>query len=234
MQSVDPLVEPGLSRAASNSLGTADSRECRPRIPDASRDSGLIVGAAAVRSHLVWVPHAMKRRNTGAYAFREADPDDLSRSRGGPLLPELHSRRRPARGHPRGQEASRRFLLDRLPAISMNRNHQNPIWRKSYARFADQLCRCAAGDSRPERPASGGDYDVRPRFPTRLLTYDFDVIGASNGCYDLYLVRVAKARRASILSACADPSLGGELRQRQSVVPPPRSFYTRWSVISTA
>ena len=57
---------------------------------------------------------------------------------------------------------------------------------------------CKWGLFGPIARAAGGDYDVRRAFPyIGYDTYEFDVIGASNGdVYDRYLTRVAEMRES--------------------------------------
>jgi NADH-quinone oxidoreductase subunit D len=93
---------------------------------------------------------------------------------------------------------------------------------------------CKWGLFGPIARAAGGDYDVRRAFPyCGYDTYEFDVIGASNGdVYDRYLTRVAEMRESvKICNQALEriPAVGAWAVNDKRIVPPPKDqVYTRW------
>ena len=89
----------------------------------------------------------------------------------------------------------------------------------------------------PIARAAGSDYDVRKYFPYLTYdTYDFDVIGASNGdVYDRYLCRVAEMREsAKIINQALDriSKVGPWAVDDKRVVPPPKDqVYTEMEAL---
>jgi len=89
----------------------------------------------------------------------------------------------------------------------------------------------------PIARASGGDYDVRRAFPySGYDTFDFDVIGASNGdVYDRYIVRVAEMRESVKICRQALERIApvGEwaVNDRRIVPPPKDEVYTEMEAL---
>src|SRR5690606_34827452 len=104
---------------------------------------------------------------------------------------------------PRGFKEAVSAFLDRFPGKLDEYETlitKNPIWM-DRTRGVGVISRedCAAwGLYGPISRAAGGDFDVRRAFPySGYESYDFDVIGASNGdVYDRYRVRVAEMRES--------------------------------------
>jgi NADH-quinone oxidoreductase subunit D len=89
----------------------------------------------------------------------------------------------------------------------------------------------------PIARAAGGDFDVRRAFPyCGYETYDFDVIGASNGdVYDRYLVRMAEMRESTKICRQAlerIPAVGEWAVNDKRIVPPPKDqVYTEMEAL---
>ena len=213
-QQVIPLVERmDYLGAQSNSLAFCLSVEkmlglerCRSA---SSAIRVLIAELQRISSHLVWFgTHAMEiGAITGMlYAFREREilmnlNELLGRL---PLLPELHPRRRPARGHPARLQGSGQGVPRSVPRQARrirDADHQEPDLAGSHARRRrDHATRTAASgacSARSRAPPAATTTCAAPSRTCGYDTYEFDVIGASNGdVYDRYLTRVAEMRES--------------------------------------
>ena len=118
-------------------------------------------------------------------------------------------------------------------------HHQEPDLARSHARRRRHH---AAGLLRwglygPIARAAGGDYDVRRAFPyTGYDTFEFDVIGASNGdVYDRYLVRMAEMRESVKICRQAleriTPIGEWAVNDRRIVPPPKDEVYTEMEAL---
>ena len=168
----------------------------------------LIAELQRLSSHLVWFgTHAMEiGAITGMlYAFREREilmnlNELLAGFRFFPSYIRVGGLREDI---PRGYKEAVTAFLDRFPGKLDEYETlitKNPIWL-DRTRGVGQitLAECYQwGLYGPIARAAGGDYDVRRAFPySGYETYEFDVIGASNGdVYDRYLVRVAEMRES--------------------------------------
>jgi NADH-quinone oxidoreductase subunit D len=168
----------------------------------------LIAELQRLSSHLVWFgTHAMEiGAITGMlYAFREREilmnlNELLAGFRFFPSYIRVGGLREDI---PRGYKEAVTAFLDRFPGKLDEYETlitKNPIWL-DRTRGVGQitLAECYQwGLYGPIARAAGGDFDVRRAFPySGYETYDFDVIGASNGdVYDRYLVRVAEMRES--------------------------------------
>src|ERR671912_2223302 len=164
----------------------------------------LIAELQRISSHLVWFgTHAMEVGAITAmlYAFREREllmniNELLAGFRFFPSYIRVGGLREDiARGF---KEAVSAFL-DRFPGKLDEYETlitKNPIWldrTRGVGVISYEDC-CKWGLFGPIARAAGGDYDVRRAFPySGYDSFDFDVIGASNGdVYDRYIVRVAE------------------------------------------
>jgi NADH-quinone oxidoreductase subunit D len=207
----------------------------------------LIAELQRISSHLVWFgTHGMEVGAITAmlYAFREREIlmniNELmagfrffpSYIRVGGLREDL------ARGF---KEAVKEFL-DRFPAKLDEYETlitKNPIWldrTRGVGVITLQDC-YAWGLYGPIARAAGGDYDVRRAFPYGGYdTFDFDVIGASNGdVYDRYLVRVAEMRESVKICHQAleriTPVGDYAVNDRRIVPPPKDEVYTEMEAL---
>jgi len=168
----------------------------------------LIAELQRLSSHLVWFgTHAMEiGAITGMlYAFREREilmnlNELLAGFRFFPSFIRVGGLREDI---PRGYKEAVTAFLDRFPGKLDEYETlitKNPIWLdRTRGVGVIALADCYKwGLYGPIARAAGGDYDVRRAFPyLDYDTYDFDVIGASNGdVYDRYLVRVAEMRES--------------------------------------
>ncbi len=211
-QQVIPLVERmDYLAAQSNSLAYCLSveRMLGIEVPDRVRwIRVLIAELQRLSSHLVWFgTHAMEiGAITGMlYAFREREllmnlNELLAGFRFFPSYIRVGGLREDL---PRGYKEAVAAFLDRFPGKLDEYETlitKNPIWLdRTRGVGVITLDECNAwGLYGPIARAAGGDYDVRRAFPyLGYETFDFDVIGASNGdVYDRYLVRVAEMRES--------------------------------------
>ena len=141
--------------------------------------------------------HGNRRHHRPALRVpRARDADEPERAaRRLPVLPELHPRRRPARGHPARLQGSGQGVPRSLPRQARrirDADHQEPDLAGSHARRRrDHATRTAASGACSVRsrapPAATTTCAARSR-TCGYDTYEFDVIGASNGdVYDRYL-----------------------------------------------
>jgi len=211
-QQVIPLVERmDYLAAQSNSLAFCLSVErlLDIEVPDRVRwIRVLIAELQRISSHLVWFgTHAMEiGAITGMlYAFREREllmnlNELLAGFRFFPSYIRVGGLREDL---PRGYKEAVTAFLDRFPGKLDEYETlitKNPIWldRTRGVGVISLEDAYAWGLFGPIARAAGGDYDVRRAFPyLGYETFDFDVIGASNGdVYDRYLVRVAEMRES--------------------------------------
>jgi NADH-quinone oxidoreductase subunit D len=211
-QQVIPLVERmDYLAAQSNSLAFCLSVESLLdiEVPDRVRwIRVLLAELQRLSSHLVWFgTHAMEMGAiTGMlYAFREREllmnlNELLAGFRFFPSYIRVGGLREDL---PRGYKAAVADFLDRFPGKLDEYETlltKNPIWMdRTRGVGVITLDDCHQwGLYGPIARAAGGDYDVRRAFPyLGYETFDFDVIGASNGdVYDRYLVRVAEMRES--------------------------------------
>ncbi len=159
----------------------------------------LIAELQRISSHLVWFgTHAMEvGAITGLlYALREREiVMNLNELLGGFRFFPSYIRVGGLREDiPRGYKEAVKAFLDRLPGKLDEYETlitKNPIWMdrtRGVGVITYEDC-CKWGLFGPIARAAGGDYDVRRAFPyIGYDTYEFDVIGASNGdVYDRYL-----------------------------------------------
>ena len=250
-QQVIPLVERmDYLDAQSNSLAFALSVEqlLGIEVPDRVKYIRVLIAELQrISSHLVWFgTHAMEiGAITGMlYAFREREIvmnlNELlagfrffpSYIRVGGLREDL------SRGF---KEACTDFLnrfpgkLDEYETLIT----KNPIWLdRTRGVGVITLDDCYNwGLYGPIARASGGDYDVRRAFPySGYDTFDFDVIGASNGdVYDRYIVRVAEMRESVKICRQALERIApvGEwaVNDRRIVPPPKDEVYTEMEAL---
>lgn len=211
-QQVIPLVERmDYLAAQSNSLAYCLSVEkiLGLEVPDRVRwIRVLIAELQRISSHLVWFgTHAMEiGAITGMlYAFREREllmnlNELLAGFRFFPSYIRVGGLREDL---PRGYKDAVQAFLNRFPGKLDEYETlitKNPIWldRTRGVGVITLEDAYAWGLYGPIARAAGGDYDVRRAFPyLGYETFDFDVIGASNGdVYDRYLVRVAEMRES--------------------------------------
>jgi NADH-quinone oxidoreductase subunit D len=207
----------------------------------------LIAELQRISSHLVWFgTHGMEIGAITAmlYAFREREilmnlNEMLAGFRFFPSYIRVGGLREDI---PRGFKNAVAEFLDRFPGKLDEYETlitKNPIWLDrtrgvgvitlddcySYALFG------------PIARASGGDYDVRRAFPyCGYETFDFDVIGASNGdVYDRYIVRVAEMRESVKICRQAldriDPVGVWAVDDRRVVPPPKDEVYTEMEAL---
>lgn len=250
-QQVIPLVERmDYLGAQSNSLAFVLSVEklLGIEVPDRVKwIRVLIAELQRISSHLVWFgTHGMEVGAVTAmlYAFRERELimniNELmagfrffpSYIRVGGLREDL----------PRGFHEAVRAFLDRFPKKLDEYETlitKNPIWlERTRGVGVISLEDCYAwGLFGPIARAAGGDYDVRRAFPySGYETFDFDVIGASNGdVYDRYLVRVAEMRESVKICNQAleriTPVGEWAINDRRIVPPPKDEVYTEMEAL---
>ena len=207
----------------------------------------LIAELQRISSHLVWFgTHGMEIGAITAmlYAFRERE-----------IIMNLNELMAGFRFFPSyirvgglREDLSRGFLeavsafLDRFPGKLDEYETlitKNPIWlqrTRGVGTITLQDC-YSWGLYGPIARAAGGDYDVRRAFPySGYETFDFDVIGASNGdVYDRYLVRVAEMRESVKICRQAleriTPVGEWAVNDRRIVPPPKDEVYTEMEAL---
>jgi NADH-quinone oxidoreductase subunit D len=207
----------------------------------------LIAELQRLSSHLVWFgTHAMEiGAITGMlYAFREREilmnlNELLAGFRFFPSYIRVGGLREDI---PRGYKEAVTAFLDRFPGKLDEYETlitKNPIWLdRTRGVGVITLADCYQwGLYGPIARAAGGDYDVRRAFPyCDYDTYEFDVIGASNGdVYDRYLVRVAEMRESVKICRQALERItpvGEWAANDRRVVPPPKDqVYTEMEAL---
>jgi len=207
----------------------------------------LIAELQRLSSHLVWFgTHAMEiGAITGMlYAFREREilmnlNELLAGFRFFPSFIRVGGLREDI---PRGYKEAVAAFLDRFPGKLDEYETlitKNPIWLdRTRGVGVITLAECYKwGLYGPIARAAGGDYDVRRAFPyLDYDTYDFDVIGASNGdVYDRYLVRVAEMRESVKICRQAleriTPVGEWAVNDRRVVPPPKDQVYTEMEAL---
>jgi NADH-quinone oxidoreductase subunit D len=207
----------------------------------------LIAELQRISSHLVWFgTHGMEVGAITAmlYAFREREilmnlNEMLAGFRFFPSYLRVGGLREDI---PRGFKEAVTAFLDRFPGKLDEYETlitKNPIWLdRTRGVGVITLADCYAwGLYGPIARAAGGDYDVRRAFPyTGYETFDFDVIGASNGdVYDRYLVRVAEMRESVKICRQALERIApvGEwaVDDRRVVPPPKDEVYTEMEAL---
>jgi NADH-quinone oxidoreductase subunit D len=250
-QQVIPLVERmDYLGAQSNSFAYALSVEQLLGIPIPERVMWirvLIAELQRISSHLVWFgTHAMEiGAITGMlYAFREREllmnlNEMLAGFRFFPSYIRVGGLREDL---PRGFKEAVTAFLDRFPGKLDEYETlitKNPIWLdRTRGVGVITLADCyQSGLFGPIARAAGGDYDVRRAFPySGYETFDFDVIGASNGdVYDRYLVRVAEMRESAKIARQALERIapvGEWATPDRRVAPPPKDeVYTEMEAL---
>jgi NADH-quinone oxidoreductase subunit D len=207
----------------------------------------LIAELQRISSHLVWFgTHGMEIGAITAmlYAFREREilmnlNELLAGFRFFPSYIRVGGLREDI---PRGFKEAVAAFLDRFPGKLDEYETlitKNPIWlgrTRGVGVISLQDC-YAWGLYGPIARAAGGDYDVRRAFPyTGYETYDFDVIGASNGdVYDRYIVRMAEMRESvKICRQALDrmaPVGVWAVNDRRIVPPPKDEVYTEMEAL---
>jgi NADH-quinone oxidoreductase subunit D len=207
----------------------------------------LIAELQRISSHLVWFgTHGMEVGAITAmlYAFREREllmniNELLAGFRFFPSYLRVGGLREDI---PRGFKETVAAFLDRLPGKLDEYETlitKNPIWlERTRGVGVISLEDCYGwGLYGPIARAAGGDYDVRRAFPyTGYETFEFDVIGASNGdVYDRYLVRMAEMRESvKICRQALDriTPLGVWAVDDRRIVPPPKDeVYTEMEAL---
>jgi NADH-quinone oxidoreductase subunit D len=250
-QQVIPLVERmDYLAAQSNSLAFALAVEKMLGLEMPARVQAIRVLMAELQrisSHLVWFgTHGMEVGAITAmlYAFREREilmnlNELLAGFRFFPSYIRVGGLREDI---PRGFKEAVSEFLDRFPGKVDEYETlitKNPIWLgRTRGVGVISLADCYAwGLYGPISRASGGDYDVRRAFPySGYETYDFDVIGASNGdVYDRYIVRMAEMRESvKICRQALDriAPVGEWAVDDRRVVPPPKDeVYTEMEAL---
>jgi NADH-quinone oxidoreductase subunit D len=250
-QQVIPLVERmDYLDAQSNSLAFVLSVEklLGIEVPDRVKwIRVLIAELQRISSHLVWFgTHAMEiGAITGMlYAFREREivlnlNELVAGFRFFPSYLRVGGLREDI---PRGYKEAVGAFLDRFPGKLDEYETlitKNPIWlERTRGVGTITLDECYKwGLYGPIARAAGGDYDVRRAFPySGYETFDFDVIGASNGdVYDRYLVRVAEMRESTKICKQALERIApvGEwgVNDRRIVPPPKDEVYTEMEAL---
>jgi len=250
-QQVIPLVERmDYLGAQSNSLAFALSVEKLLGIEMPERVKWirvLIAELQRISSHLVWFgTHGMEIGAITAmlYAFREREiimnlNELMAGFRFFPSFIRVGGLREDI---PRGFKEAVKAFLDRFPGKLDEYETlltKNPIWMdrtRGVGVITLQDC-YAWGLYGPIARAAGGDYDVRRAFPySGYDTFDFDVIGASNGdVYDRYLVRVAEMRESVKICNQAleriSPIGDFAVNDRRIVPPPKDEVYTEMEAL---
>ncbi|MBA3271945.1 MAG: NADH dehydrogenase (quinone) subunit D [Acidobacteria bacterium] len=250
-QQVIPLVERmDYLGAQSNSLAFVLSVEqmLGAEMPDRVKwIRVLIAELQRISSHLVWFgTHGMEIGAITAmlYAFREREiimnlNELLAGFRFFPSYIRVGGLREDI---PRGFKEAVAAFLDRFPGKLDEYETlitKNPIWldrTRGVGVITLQDC-YNWGLYGPIARAAGGDYDVRRAFPyTGYETFEFDVIGASNGdVYDRYLVRVAEMRESvKICRQALDriTPVGEWAMNDRRIVPPPKDqVYTEMEAL---
>jgi NADH-quinone oxidoreductase subunit D len=250
-QQVIPLVERmDYLAAQSNSLAFVLSVEklLGMEMPDRVKwIRVLIAELQRISSHLVWFgTHGMEIGAITAmlYAFREREilmniNELMAGFRFFPSYIRVGGLREDI---PRGFKEAVKEFLDRFPGKLDEYETlitKNPIWldrTRGVGVISLQDC-YAWGLYGPLARASGGDYDVRRAFPyCDYETFDFDVIGASNGdVYDRYLVRVAEMRESVKICNQAleriTPVGEWAVNDRRVVPPPKDEVYTEMEAL---
>jgi NADH-quinone oxidoreductase subunit D len=250
-QQVIPLVERmDYLGAQSNSLAFALAVEKMLGLempPRVQAIRVLLAELQRISSHLVWFgTHGMEVGAITAmlYAFREREilmnlNEMLAGFRFFPSYIRVGGLREDI---PRGFKEAVSEFLDRFPGKLDEYEAlitKNPIWLgRTRGVGVISLADCYAwGLYGPISRASGGDYDVRRAFPySGYETYDFDVIGASNGdVYDRYIVRMAEMRESvKICRQALDriAPVGEWAVDDRRVVPPPKDeVYTEMEAL---
>jgi NADH-quinone oxidoreductase subunit D len=207
----------------------------------------LIAELQRISSHLVWFgTHGMEMGAVTAmlYAFRERQilmnlNELMAGFRFFPSYIRVGGLREDI---PRGFKEAVSAFLDRFPGKLDEYETlitKNPIWlerTRGVGRITLDDC-YHWGLYGPIARASGGDYDVRRAFPyCGYETFEFDVIGASNGdVYDRYIVRVAEMRES--VKICRQaleriPPVGEWAIKDRRIVPPPKDeVYTEMEAL---
>jgi NADH-quinone oxidoreductase subunit D len=207
----------------------------------------LIAELQRISSHLVWFgTHGMEVGAVTAmlYAFREREllmnlNELLAGFRFFPSYIRVGGLREDI---PRGFKEAVSEFLDRFPGKLDEYETlitKNPIWLdRTRGVGVITLADCYNwGLYGPIARAAGGDYDVRRAFPySDYETFQFDVIGASNGdVYDRYLVRVAEMRECVKICRQALERITpvGEwgVNDRRIVPPPKDEVYTEMEAL---
>jgi NADH-quinone oxidoreductase subunit D len=250
-QQVIPLVERmDYLGAQSNSLAfvLAAEQMLGIEVPDRVKwIRVLIAELQRISSHLVWFgTHGMEIGAITAmlYAFREREilmnlNELLAGFRFFPSYLRVGGLREDI---PRGYKEAVSAFLDRFPGKLDEYETlitKNPIWldrTRGVGVITLQDC-YAWGLYGPIARAAGGDYDVRRAFPySGYDTFQFDVIGASNGdVYDRYLVRMAEMRESVKICRQALERIApvGEwaVNDRRIVPPPKDEVYTEMEAL---
>ena len=250
-QQVIPLVERmDYLGAQSNSLAFVLSVEklLGIDVPDRVKSIRVLIAELQrISSHLVWFgTHGMEIGAITAmlYAFREREilmnlNELLAGFRFFPSYIRVGGLREDI---PRGFKEAVTAFLDRFPGKLDEYETlitKNPIWlQRTRGVGVITLQDCYDwGLYGPIARAAGGDYDVRRAFPySSYETFDFDVIGASNGdVYDRYLVRVAEMRESVKICRQALERISpvGEwgVNDRRIVPPPKDEVYTEMEAL---
>jgi NADH-quinone oxidoreductase subunit D len=207
----------------------------------------LIAELQRISSHLVWFgTHGMEIGAITAmlYAFREREiimnlNELLAGFRFFPSYIRVGGLREDI---PRGFKEAVAAFLDRFPGKLDEYETlitKNPIWLdRTRGVGVITLPDCYDwGLYGPIARAAGGDYDVRRAFPySDYETFDFDVIGASNGdVYDRYLVRMAEMRESVKICRQAleriTPVGEWAVNDRRIVPPPKDEVYTEMEAL---
>src|SRR5262245_16449846 len=207
----------------------------------------LIAELQRISSHLVWFgTHGMEVGAVTAmlYAFREREilmnlNEMLAGFRFFPSYLRVGGLREDI---PRGFKGAVAEFLDRFPGKLDEYETlitKNPIWLdRTRGVGVITLDDCYSyGLYGPIARAAGGDYDVRRAFPyCGYETFDFDVIGASNGdVYDRYIVRVAEMRESVKICRQSldriDPVGVWAVDDRRVVPPPKDEVYTEMEAL---
>jgi NADH-quinone oxidoreductase subunit D len=250
-QQVIPLVERmDYLGAQSNSLAFCLSVEkiLGLEMPDRVKAIRVLIAELQrLSSHLVWFgTHAMEiGAVTGLlYAFREREVlmnlnELLAGFRFFPSYIRVGGLREDI---PRGFKEAVSAFLDGFPGKLDEYEKlitKNPIWLdRTRGVGVITLDDCYEwGLFGPIARAAGGDYDVRRAFPyCDYDTYEFDVIGATNGdVYDRYLTRMAEMRESvKICRQALDriPPVGEWAVGDRRIVPPPKDeVYTEMEAL---
>lgn len=255
-QQVIPLVERmDYLGAQSNSFAYCLSVEklLGLEVPQRVKDIRVLIAELQrISSHLVWFgTHAMEiGAITGMlYAFREREilmnlNEMLAGFRFFPSYIRVGGLRDDL---PRDFKEAVTAFLDRFVPVSGGGKldeyetliTKNPIWLdRTRGVGTITLADCYNwGLFGPIARAAGGDYDVRRAFPySGYETYQFDVIGASNGdVYDRYLTRVAEMRESVKICRQAleriTPVGEYQVADRRVAPPPKDEVYTEMEAL---